>query len=187
MKMFSPGSDKLFEVFFREHYPRYCYHANLIVEDKDMAEDVVQEAFAGLWEKWDEFDDESSAKAWLYTVVWHKALNQLRHEKVKLKSRPYLASDEVDDRDYLNDLIKAELFGQIHQAIESLPEGCRNIFKLSYFEGLKNQEIADALQLSVNTIKTQKARALQLLRLKFDLSQFALFLAWVHWQTGYHS
>ena len=147
-----------------------------------MAEDIVQEAFTGLWEKREEFTEESAAKAWMYTVVRHKALNQIRHQKVIAKSLPQLGGEEVDDQNRLNDLIKAEVLGQIHRAIESLPEGCRNIFKLAYFEGLKNQEIADELDLSINTIKTQKARALQLLRLRIDPSILAVFLSCLYFR-----
>ena len=71
-------------------------------------------------------------------------------------------------------VLKAEVWGEVYRAIASLPEGCRNVFKLSYLEGLKNQEIADELKISINTVKTQKARALELLKLRLKPEAFLL-------------
>ena len=60
-----------------------------------------------------------------------------------------------------------ELYKQLLNAIEQLPEQCKKIFKLSRFEELKYSEIAEKLGLSVKTIETQMGRALKMLREKF--------------------
>jgi RNA polymerase sigma-70 factor (ECF subfamily) len=65
------------------------------LNDRDLSEDVAQEAFAGLWEKREEFTSEKAAKAWLFTVVRHKALNHIRHQKVVSKTLPQLEGDET--------------------------------------------------------------------------------------------
>jgi RNA polymerase sigma-70 factor (family 1) len=174
-----------FEAFFEVHHARICYYARLTVADTAIAEDIAQEAFANLWEIRKQFENETAAKAWLYKVVHHKALNHLRHEKVKIKKLPMLTGNESDEQNYLNSIIKSEALGEIYQAIETLPEGCKRIFKLAYFEGLKNQEIADLLQISPNTVKTHKARALQLLRLKIDPSVLGIFLLYCRFQSGF--
>ena len=138
-----------------------------------------------LWEIRDRFPNEATAKAWLYKAVHHKALNHLRHEQVKLKKAPYLIKTESDEQNYLNNLVKSEVIGHIHQAIETLPEGCKRIFKLAYFEGLKNHEIAEQLDISVNTVKTHKARALQLLRMKIDPQILGMFLLCCRLQNSF--
>ena len=62
-------------------------------------------------------------------------------------------------------------------AIEQLPEGCKTVLKLAYFEGLKNDEIATELGVSINTVKTQRQRALNLLRLRLPKGAYLLLLA----------
>ncbi|MCU0322455.1 MAG: RNA polymerase sigma-70 factor [Chitinophagaceae bacterium] len=176
MEVFYLQSLQVFEAFFQTHHARMCYHAKLTVEDASVAEDIAQDAFMNLWEIRDRFPNEATAKAWLYKAIRHKALNHIRHEKVKVRKGPDLVTPESDGQNYLNDIVKSEVVGHIHQIIETLPDGCKRIFKLSYFEGLKNHEIASQLNLSVNTVKTHKARALQLLRLKINPELLGLFL-----------
>ncbi|MNL34998.1 RNA polymerase sigma factor [compost metagenome] len=61
-------------------------------------------------------------------------------------------------------MIQAEVIGELYAALNLLPERCRLIFKMGYLEGMKNHEIAEKLNISVNTIKTQKKRGLAILR-----------------------
>ena len=73
-------------------------------------------------------------------------------------------------------IITSEVIAEIHAAIRSLPENYRTISVKGFLEGKKNQEIADELGMSVNTVKKQKQKALQLLRLKLTPDLFALLL-----------
>jgi RNA polymerase sigma factor (sigma-70 family) len=74
-------------------------------------------------------------------------------------------------------IIRAEVIGEIQRSIEDLPEGCKVVIKLAFTEGLKNEEIAKALGISINTVKSQKQRALKLLRLNLDFKSFLILLA----------
>ena len=62
----------------------------------------------------------------------------------------------------------------IREAIDKLPEGCRMVLKLAYFEGLKNDEIATELGISINTVKTQRQRAMKLMRLSLTSSTYSI-------------
>ncbi len=73
-------------------------------------------------------------------------------------------------------MIEAEVLGEVYKALQKLPEGCRKVINLSYFEGLSNQEVADRLNVSINTVKTQKLRALKMLRLSFRYIFLGIFL-----------
>lgn len=164
-----------FELLFRNNYARLYYHALQLVHDKDGAEDLVQEAFTKLWRRRTDFDNEFAAKSFLYLTVRNAGLNVLRHEKVKERFAHHRSEEPFEESAALHKIIKAEALGEIYRSIEELPEGCRNVFKMGYLQELKNHEIAEQLNISVNTVKTQKARALQLLRLKLNPELFIIF------------
>jgi RNA polymerase sigma-70 factor (ECF subfamily) len=162
------------EHLFNFYYARLCYFAFKMIGEREAAEDLVQEAFVKLWERQEDFTNELSAKTFLYVTTRNACLNRIRHEEVEKKYIKSHYSEEVEAEKGLQSIIQAEVLGEIHNAIEELPQGCRQVLKLAYFEGLKNHEIAEQLGVSVNTIKTQKARALQLLRLKLDVGAITL-------------
>lgn len=148
-------------------YLRLCRFADQIISDSATAEDIVQEAFIKFWQRNAEIKDLPAIKTFLYVMVRNACLNHLKHQKVVQKFAQ--TQTEVAEEAAV---LKAEVWGEVHRAIASLPEGCRNVFKLSYLEGLKNQEIADELKISINTVKTQKARALELLKLRLKPETF---------------
>jgi RNA polymerase sigma-70 factor (ECF subfamily) len=162
------------ENLFDAYYPRLCYFAFKLIDDQAAAEDVAQDAFVKYWGRLGDFANETAAKTYLYTTVKNACLNIIRHDAVKKKYLDRQDKNKSEKEKGLHQLIEAEVMGEIHKAIEELPQGCRQVLKLAYFEKLKNEEIASHLNVSVNTVKTQKARALQLLRLKLDVGAFIL-------------
>jgi RNA polymerase sigma-70 factor (family 1) len=162
------------EAVFRRYYPKLCYYAFKIIDDKASSEDVVQDVFLRFQDRLPQFNSETALGSFLYLSVKNACMNLLRHRAVEAKyeaSASFLLEDEAP---FVENLIRAEVYGEIHQAIQSLPAGCRNVISLAYFEGLKNEEIANHLQVSVNTVKTQKQRGLQLLRLRLAPDAFFL-------------
>lgn len=164
-----------FEQLFKSQYARLVYYAAQIIDNKEAAEDIVQNVFMMLWAGGKVFPNDKACKSFLYTSVRNACLNWMRHARVEEKYLQEQEAEPLDSVQALNAIIKAEVVGEIFKALEGLPEGCRKIFKMSYLRELKNQEIADKLNISVNTVKTQKARALQLLRIKLK-DHFALLL-----------
>jgi RNA polymerase sigma factor (sigma-70 family) len=65
--------------------------------------------------------------------------------------------------------IEAELLRNIHAAIEKLPEKCKLVFVLTYFDGLRSDEIAKKLNITVSTVASQRQRAIKLVRTFFDI------------------
>ena len=164
------------EGIFRAYYPRLCYYAYTLVNDKEVSEDMVQDVFMRLQGKLDNFLAEKALKSFLYLSVKNACLNQLKHRAVEEKHADTFDLPISEDPVALNNLIKAEVAGEVHLALMHLPKGCRNVITLSFFEGLKNEEIAQKLNISINTVKTQKKRALQILRTKMAPSSFGLLL-----------
>lgn len=159
------GQTPAFEMLFKTYYKPLCRYANTYLKDPDGAEEIVQGAFIGLWEKRKAITIETSLKSYLYRAVRNSCLNELKHEQVKQR---HLASESLKEEaqsepaDHL--AIHVELEEKIRAAIQTLPEQCRLIFTMSRFEELKYQEIADQLNLSVKTVENQMGKALKLMR-----------------------
>lgn len=153
---------------FDELYDRLVYFAYQIIRDQEQAEDIVQEAFVKLWGNKNTLtNSEQSLKSYLYNTVKNLSLNVIRHSKVVDRYvQLNLREDEPIDAPIVEAIMSAEVLSQIHKAVAELPQQYKTISLLSFFEGKKNQEIADELGISVNTIKKQKQKAIQMLRLK---------------------
>ncbi len=173
-----------FETMFRQHYLRLQSYAYSIVGDEAQAEEVVQAVFVQLWEKREEQPIKTSVKAYLFKAVYHRALNQKRHQKVKEAYSDYQKAHSPNSA--FQDPAEAnELKSRIEAAIGMLPPRCQQVFRLSRFEGLSYQEIAKELDISVKTVEVQMGKALRMLResLQDYLPLFLLFLI-KHWPGG---
>lgn len=159
------GEAGAFHYIFTLFHARLCFFANGILPPsiETTADDVVQEAFVKLWEKRTRFQDLEGVRAFLYLAVKNASFNVLKHEKVIARHRgenAVLPEHPV----VMQRLLQAEVTEQVRQALARLPEGCRDVLQLSYFEGLRNEDAARVLQVSVNTVKSQKQRGMRLLR-----------------------
>ncbi len=101
----------------------------------------------------------------------------MRHIKVHEKFTAFKQNARQNDEHMLYSIIETEVLDAVYLSIDQLPEGCRNILKMTFLEEMKNQEVADKLGISVNTVKTQKQRAVQLLKLR--LKDFYLTLPFI--------
>lgn len=172
------NEDFLNKELFKKYYKPLCYFAWEMVNDTDLAEDLVQDAFISYWSKKDEVSsDENSIKSFLYTSIRNAVYNLNRRDKVIQKYFRRNHNLDIDDVDYEHKIITAEFFAELHRVVSSLPASCQQIFNLSYMDGLSNQEIADQLLISINTIKTQKQRALKVIRQKINPELLAIFVA----------
>lgn len=169
------GDERVFEQFFRKYYQSLCNYACTFVKDMDEAEEAVQAVFHHFWEKREMLEISVSLKSYLYKSVYNNCLNRIKHEKIKLEYQHYNAERIDRNPSFASDLADAsELESRIGQAIESLPEQCRLVFKLSRFEELKYAEIADQLGISVKTVENQIGKALRILREK--LADYLVFM-----------
>lgn len=153
------------KLLFEKYYVRLCDFARRILGDENLAEDVVQDVFVAFMERSEFTSIESVAiRNYLYQSVKNTCLNKLRKGKVIEQFESNHNFSLIDEEHALAAMIHSEIIGEIHYALKKLPEGCRLIIRLGYFEGLNNPQIANKLNISVNTVKSQKQRALFLLR-----------------------
>lgn len=157
------GDLNTFEMVFRDYYTPLVQYGNTLLKDFDETEDVVQQVFISVWEKGSLAGVHTSARSLLYKAVYNACLNRLKHRKIRSEHAEELkATQPVPETTHLLQAQELEL--RIHQAIELLPEQCGKIFKMSRFEQLKYQEIADKMGLSVKTVENQMGKALKVIR-----------------------
>lgn len=169
---FKQGDEKAFEYIFRTYFGFLLNYSKQILKNSDAAEEIVENTLLNLWENRTGIILETSLKSYLFKSVYNSCLNYIKHQRVKeryvLYFRHHIQTDETGEiiaPDYpISQLIEKELEGKIHTAINDLPAQCREVFLLSRYENLKNEEIARKLNLSVNTVRTQISRALAKLR-----------------------
>lgn len=152
--------------------------AKKLTGSHEEAEDITLYTFQKLFNICNQFNTETNIKAFLYITVRNNGLNYLKAQKRHQQKQRLFAESMKDDilLQYEYE-IKDELLDTIHQAIESLPEECRKIFKLLYYNDMKPAEIADMLRISVSTVYNQKSRAIQTLR--FLLQDHSMAIAWL--------
>jgi len=159
------GDLTVYEMYFRTYYQPLCQYAYTFVNDKDEAEEIVQNTFLSLWEKKQAIEIRTSLKSYLYSMVRNACLNVIKHEKIKLRhAQEQLATGELATDSVADNMLGNELEVRIQAAVQKLPEQCRLIFKLSRFEELKYAEIATQLNLSIKTVENQMGKALRMMR-----------------------
>jgi len=161
---FNSGNKQAFEKFFNMFYKALCLFAGKYVYDDALAEDIVQEVFITLWKKWSNFKNLTSVKTFLYEAVRNKSLNYIKHIDVRKRFRESQIREMESEHYFVNHLLEEETHRILYEEINKLPTQCCKILLLS-LEGLKNQEIAEDLSVSINTVKTQKKIAYKHLRL----------------------
>lgn len=165
------------EELFRQYYTRFCHFAFQLLKDEKAAEDIVQDAFLSFWKNKELVSDNPIAiKNYFYSSIRNACYNIHRRAKVKQRFLQIYEPEFIEEPVFLKAMIRSEVMDQIYDAINSLPPSCCKIFKLGYLEGLTNPKIADKLGISINTVKTQKRRALITLRAKLNPELLALFL-----------
>ena len=165
------------EKLFKEYYVRLCHFAWQLLNDKEMAEDVVQDAFMVYWNNKETIiNNDTAIKNFLYSAVRNACYNLVRREKVNQRFLQLNPLDEIEEPHVLTDIIRSEVMVEIYGIIQSMPPGCQEIFRLGYLDGLSNTEIAEQLDISVNTVKTQKQRGLKLVKGKLNPELFSLLM-----------
>lgn len=169
---------KVFEELFFTYHGRLVLFANKFLGDMQASQDMVQDVFVNLWDKADQFEIKESPKSYLFQAVKNVCLNHARHITIKQnaaiefenKLRAQEQQIEANTSSPYFSLIELELEDKINEVIESMPDKCREVFKMSRFESLKNKEIAEKLDISVKMVEKHISKALSILRT--DLAEY---------------
>lgn len=159
--------EKHFNSFYLHHVQALSNFAYYKCGDKAQALDLVQDAFAKVWENCAQVDF-NKAKSYVFTTVNNLFLNVVRHQKVVLsyaKASPYLDKTNLNP-EYL--LEEEEFKKKLQSVIAGLSDEQREVFLLNRIEDKKYREIAELLNISQKTVEKRMSGALKALREKLD-------------------
>jgi RNA polymerase sigma-70 factor (family 1) len=168
---------KSFDLIFERYWKRLYLYAYKIFQDKVVCEDIVQEVFIKLWENADT-NTISNLEGYLFRAVKFRISNAIRNLKHTSQIDDVLGNLPIQHPVDL-DFDFEETSGLVHDSIETLPEKCREIFRLSREDHLSNKEIAARLNISVRTVETQIYRALKVIRRNIGELYILFFFAFM--------
>lgn len=160
----SPVDRNTFNALYQRYQPGLFFSAYALLQNQQEAEDAVTESFIKLWKSKDQFEHTGAAVNWLRITTRNACLDLLKHRKVVQHSLHELSDFKEDDWQH-EDLL-GELLQEIYASIETLPEKSREVFRLRYIDGLKNEEIADKLGIRHQSVRNHLSEALKTLRIK---------------------
>lgn len=170
------ADDRFFDQVFEFFHPQMQYFAERLIDNREEAEDIVIQVFQKFWNIKENFNSIANIRAFLYITTRNNCLNYLRYRQSQQEGRKeyesvLLTAPEVKNAE--RKVIETDLMQSIYRKVQEMPERMREIFLLTYFEGLKAPEIAERLKISVSTVTTQRSRAVQLLKKAFTEENLA--------------
>jgi RNA polymerase sigma-70 factor (ECF subfamily) len=165
LREFQAGNEQAFDSLFNYFYPLLCVFSSRILCEHLTGQDIAQEALVKAWHRKTEFETLPKLKSFLFTCVRNACFNELEREKVKMKYHSSLqASEMLEGKDALMDIIHTEVVSRIFSQVDTLPEQCRKIIKMTFEQNKRPKEIAEELGIKISTVNSQKMRGLNLLR-----------------------
>lgn len=162
------SNEGAFQKLYEKYWKALYAFAYSFIKDEDIAKDIVQEVWIKLWNKRKELDVKN-VKAYLHSMIRNKVYNQLRDNKTLEHQLEiidkYLTVDNISDLTDFTDTNQ-----MLEEAISKLPERNREIFILSRFDGLSNQDISEKLNISKRTVENHLTNSLKHIRKSVFLS-----------------
>ncbi len=164
------------EVLYNRYASRALGLAFKILQDRDLAEQVIQDAFWRVWHSADQYEpSRGSFSTWLFTIVHNLAIDQLRRRKSEIPLDDPQQAEAItaevaapDVSDLASRHLRAE---EVRSALKTLPETQRRVLELAYFEGLSRREIAQLLGAPLGTIHTRARLGIEKLRQLLDFER----------------
>lgn len=166
---------KLFDIYY-EPLLLYCYR---LIRDSESAEDIVQDCFVHIWRSRRLENFEGELDRFMFQAIKFRAINYVRDQY----RRDRLADNISEENDELPTYFQEEEAGKeielLHYTIGRLPDECRKIFLMACLDDMKYREIAETLNISINTVKTQMKIALRFLREHLTRDTFSSILLFI--------
>lgn len=164
------GDNKALQELHDKYFHVMCLFASKSINDHQNVENLVSDCFIKIWENRKEIEIKTSIKAYLYRMLRNRVVDYYR-KKEEITDSICEFDDNVEDTDFDD----SQRYAKLYQAISKLPEQRRRILELAIFESHSFQEIADKLEISKNTVKTQIARAYRFLKESLKPQDFYFF------------
>lgn len=176
------GKEDAFAYIFKLYYGPLLNYAGRMLKDTELANDLVQETFCRFYENREKLNVSISLKSYLYKAVYNNCLDQIKHLKVEKnymneKIQDFYFSKVIQKPEAELALQNEELSKAVWEAIDKLPERCREIFVLSKIKGYTNKQIAEQLNISIKTVEAQMSTAFAKLRKELGWLLVMIFLS----------
>jgi len=164
------GDEEAFRRLFASYAPVAMALAVRVVRQTQLAEEIVQEAFLTLWRDPGVFDERrGSVKAWLMTMVHHRAVDVVRREEAqRRRSHEMVARIHEETEDPTEAVVEAVAApaerDAIRTALRSLPDDQREVLQLMYFDGLSQSQIAQKTGAPLGTVKSRALLGMRRMR-----------------------
>lgn len=173
LDMVKGGSEAAYKSFFYNYYSDLVYYAVSIIHDTSLAEDLVQDFFVDFWTNKRYNSVKTNLSSFLFRSIRNNCLNYIRDVECKNK---HLSDYTIEDNVVESSIEEAEQKEILYKAINQLPDKCKQIFIKCCVHEYKYQEVAEDLDISINTVRTQMSRAFKSLRKSLSPSLFSSLL-----------
>lgn len=154
-----------YENLFKSNHKNLCNIAYRLTRNKDSSEDIVQNVFLKLWNSRNEITIETSLGGYLYKSTTNACLNFLESNRRHLSYREEIKSTTTAfEENTSKNISLKELESLIERVLLRLPPKCRTIFILNRYDGMRYKQIAEHLNISVNTVENQMVKAISIMR-----------------------
>jgi len=168
---------KVFEAFYKKYCKQLFALAYQYVNQMQIAEEIVHDVFITIWNKGDKLNVQYSMKSYLFKSVVNSSLNYLKKEKsLAEKQIAYLASQDGEAVSIEDNEEEEALLKKLEEALSLLPEKCKQVMYLSRFGKLKQQEIADQMDISIKTVKNHLTYGFQKIRAHLDIQKQVIII-----------
>lgn len=158
------GDEVAFTHLYNQYGKRLQQFSFSLVRSKETAEEIVEDVFVRLWSNRAQLPSIENLSVYLYVSVKNRSLNSLSDKARQLVVAPFDFLDTdvtLNDSDPYDLMVTSEMMSNMQKAIDLLPPRCKMIFRLVREDGLKYKEVAEILNISVNTIDVQMAIAVK--------------------------
>lgn len=165
LKQIAEGDEQAFAVLFYRYLPVLQPFALKFTKSADAAEEIIQDTFLRVWLNRDKIEGVENVKAWLYRYASNECLNYLRKALNQAKAIDNMEIDHPKQSNITTETINLnDINVLVAEAVYKLPQQRRKIYQMSRNEGMNIPEIADALELSPNTVKNALVISLKTIR-----------------------
>ncbi len=175
------GDEEAFASLFHTWRDRLYFFALRITNSSQQAEDLVQDVFVKLWLQRNNLAEIYNFQAWIYRVIRNQAISDLRRISLETTILAHLKKESGNVSQLADEvLLRKQLQEVLQQAIDKLPPRQKQIYTMIRIEGLKQDEIASRLNISISTVQNHMTEALKKLRMILgkEFSLVAVLLIW---------
>jgi len=165
VKRLQQNEEEALTIIYKEYWQIMYMAAYNLVKDRSVCEDIVQEVFISLWQRREKLQIKTSLKSYLYTSTVYKVYDHFSKNKKMLKDELFdNFENKIEASNPETKLMHEELIRHLDAIVDTLPDKCKEVYKLSRENMLSNKEIAEQLNISQRTVEGHISKALKILK-----------------------